>query len=132
MAFGICIVLMFFTSVVLYYLHPPKDTVSDGSDFDSLPNTMYLSVMMLTGAAIPSPPLSSPPLPMTNNRTATHCKSIHGLSKFVPNNDTQTDVLNANFVNSVTLPEVMRPGLMKNHTPNRTPMQALPKHLCQT
>jgi len=46
----ICAVLILVTSTVLYYLRPPGDSVNN---FNSIPNTMFLSVMMLTGQGQP-------------------------------------------------------------------------------
>eukprot|EP00457_Paulinella_chromatophora_P002240 gb/GEZN01002244.1/.p1 GENE.gb/GEZN01002244.1/~~gb/GEZN01002244.1/.p1 ORF type:complete len:602 (-),score=76.38 gb/GEZN01002244.1/:420-2225(-) len=49
-AFMICCLLMLVTSSVMYFLAPPNGE----DDFSSIPATMYLSVMMLTGQGQPS------------------------------------------------------------------------------
>ncbi|CAE7264767.1 ICME [Symbiodinium necroappetens] len=53
-AFMIDAILILFTSTVLYYMAPPPDTPGVEDDFESIPATMYLSVMMLTGQGQPS------------------------------------------------------------------------------
>jgi len=52
-AFIVCFLLMLFTSVLLYTFRPPLDLINDEADFESLPATMYLSLMMLTGQGQP-------------------------------------------------------------------------------
>lgn len=46
-AFLICFFLVIFCSIILYYLRP-KNGVGD-VDFDSIPSTLYLSLLILTG-----------------------------------------------------------------------------------
>lgn len=46
----ICLVMILITSTLLFYLAPPGDS---HDDFSSIPATMYLSVMMLTGQGQP-------------------------------------------------------------------------------
>mmetsp|Transcript_4457 Transcript_4457/g.10353 ORF Transcript_4457/g.10353 Transcript_4457/m.10353 type:complete len:531 (+) Transcript_4457:68-1660(+) len=53
-AFMIDAILILLTSTVLYYMAPPADTPGVEDDFQSIPATMYLSVMMLTGQGQPS------------------------------------------------------------------------------
>ena len=53
-AFMIDAILILLTSTVLYYMAPPPDTPGVEDDFESIPATMYLSVMMLTGQGQPS------------------------------------------------------------------------------
>ena len=52
-AFMIDLVLILLMSTVLYYMAPPPDTPGLEDDFESIPATMYLSVMMLTGQGQP-------------------------------------------------------------------------------
>lgn len=52
-AFAICAVLTLITSVLMYYLAPPADELEDPSDFESIPATMYLAILMLTGQGGP-------------------------------------------------------------------------------
>ncbi|CAJ1334052.1 unnamed protein product [Effrenium voratum] len=52
-AFMIDVILILLMSTVLYYLAPPPDTPGLEDDFESIPATMYLSVMMLTGQGQP-------------------------------------------------------------------------------
>ena len=47
-AFLNCLVLTFVTSTLLYYL-PPKETAAE---FESLPSTIYLSILLLTGQGL--------------------------------------------------------------------------------
>eukprot|EP00808_Paulinella_micropora_P030840 g74996.t1 len=49
-AFTICLLLMLLTSSTMYYLAPEASE----DDFSSIPATMYLSIMMLTGQGQPS------------------------------------------------------------------------------
>ena len=53
-AFMIDAILILLTSTILYYMAPPPDTPGVEDDFESIPATMYLSVMMLTGQGQPS------------------------------------------------------------------------------
>eukprot|EP00854_Cymbomonas_tetramitiformis_P019828 gene19828-23713_t len=53
-AFAICAVLTLITSVLMYYLAPPPDELDDPSDFESIPATMYLAILMLTGQGGPA------------------------------------------------------------------------------
>lgn len=48
----ICLVLLLVTSTLLYYVQP-NEAAEGLDDFSSVPATMYLSVMMLTGQGIP-------------------------------------------------------------------------------
>ena len=52
-AFMIDMILILLMSTVLYYMAPPPDTPGLEDDFESIPATMYLSVMMLTGQGQP-------------------------------------------------------------------------------
>ncbi|CAK9050211.1 unnamed protein product [Durusdinium trenchii] len=52
-AFMIDLILILLMSTVLYYMAPPPDTPGLEDDFESIPATMYLSVMMLTGQGQP-------------------------------------------------------------------------------
>eukprot|EP00438_Fugacium_kawagutii_P030516 Skav213644 [mRNA] locus=scaffold2012:211985:213595:+ [translate_table: standard] len=53
-AFMIDMILILLMSTVLYYMAPPPDTPGIEDDFESIPATMYLSVMMLTGQGQPN------------------------------------------------------------------------------
>jgi len=53
-AFLIDLILMLLMSTVLYYLAPPENTPGLEDSFASIPATMYLSVMMLTGQGQPA------------------------------------------------------------------------------
>lgn len=53
-AFMIDLILILLMSTVLYYMAPPPDTPGLEDDFESIPATMYLSVMMLTGQGQPN------------------------------------------------------------------------------
>lgn len=48
----ICVVLMLLLSSLLYYFRPPADFGFE-EDFSSIPRTMYVSIMMLTGQGGP-------------------------------------------------------------------------------
>ena len=50
-ALMVCIFLVLFTSVLMYYFRP-KNPV-DAQDFESIAATMYLSTLMLTGQGGP-------------------------------------------------------------------------------
>lgn len=51
-AIMVCVLLVLFTAVLMYYLRPPGDTV-DADNFKSIASTMYLSTLMLTGQGGP-------------------------------------------------------------------------------
>mmetsp|Transcript_312 Transcript_312/g.535 ORF Transcript_312/g.535 Transcript_312/m.535 type:complete len:402 (-) Transcript_312:624-1829(-) len=53
----ICFMLMFSTSLMLYYLQPDPTMNNSTDDFSSLPATMYMSLLMLAGQGGPSGPL---------------------------------------------------------------------------
>jgi voltage-gated potassium channel len=46
----VCLFLILFTAVLMYYLRPPGEA---GEDFNSIPNTMYIATLMLTGQGGP-------------------------------------------------------------------------------
>jgi len=50
----VCLVMLLFTSTMVYYLGPGK--VLDDADYTSIPQTMYLCVLMLTGEWAPTTP----------------------------------------------------------------------------
>merc|ERR1711871_636404 len=54
MAFFVCGVMLLFTSTIVYYLGPRE--ILDDADYSSIPETMYLCVLMLTGEWAPSTP----------------------------------------------------------------------------
>jgi len=54
MAFSICCMLVVTTSFLVYYTGPGE--ILDGADFSSIPNTMYLAILMLTGEWAPTTP----------------------------------------------------------------------------
>eukprot|EP00940_MAST-03C_sp_MAST-3C-sp2_P000019 g19.t1 len=49
----ICVMLMLTTSTILYYIAKLSDDMEGNSDFTSIPASLYLSVMMLTGQGGP-------------------------------------------------------------------------------
>lgn len=53
----ICFLLVFTTSLLLYYLQPGEGSRNQEDDFSSLPATMYMSLLMLAGQGGPSGPL---------------------------------------------------------------------------
>eukprot|EP00466_Bigelowiella_natans_P006171 jgi/Bigna1/56363/estExt_Genewise1Plus.C_960026 len=53
-AFLMCAMLLLFTSTILYYLRPGLGAhTGDGNDFLSIPDCMYLAILMLTGQGVP-------------------------------------------------------------------------------
>jgi len=50
-AFLMCAMLLLLTSTILYYLRPKGEL--DSNDFMSIPDCMYLAILMLTGQGVP-------------------------------------------------------------------------------
>jgi len=53
-SFCLCLAMLVFTSILIYYLGPQK--ILDDVDYSSIPNTMYIAVLMLTGEWAPTTP----------------------------------------------------------------------------
>jgi len=49
----LCVLLIFVTSILLYYCRPPADDTEDHLLFDSMSDTMFMSTIMLTGGGGP-------------------------------------------------------------------------------